>query len=76
MSEKAASKQKALDEYPAPLPSPSFSCHQPGVDMLAPTQKQKVKPEGGDDDEESGEVEGNEDELESKLQNLEVSRED
>ena len=43
-------------------------------DMLGPLDEND--PEGGDDDEESGEVEGNEDELESKLQNLEVSQED
>ncbi|KAF3972028.1 hypothetical protein CMV_004424 [Castanea mollissima] len=43
-------------------------------DMLGPLDEND--PEGREDDEESGEGEGNEDELESKLKNLEVNQED
>ncbi|KAM3755193.1 hypothetical protein ACB098_02G022300 [Castanea mollissima] len=43
-------------------------------DMLGPMDEND--PEGREDDEESGEGEGNEDELESKLKNLEVNQED
>ncbi|XWS54011.1 hypothetical protein CRYUN_Cryun10bG0051200 [Craigia yunnanensis] len=43
-------------------------------DMLGSLDENE--PEGGDDDEESGEGEVNEDELESKMKNLEVSQEE